>query len=216
MPPAQAASGGGRRARPSEELLQDHPWLRDFYPERARVEGGHAGGGGAGPDAVIAPKKDLTDEDIELGWRLLEERRAQWDADASRDEADHFRTCIRGGRAPMMRRHAAYDVIVAEARGGLAREWARQYGVGQIHSFSFARYGEAVACRMALEVCRRLEHYFRIYLEADNDAMVYSEAQQASYEESIDWIDWILGLLDGDAAFDRAVGIRKIVPSHPA
>ena len=157
MPPAQAASGGGRRARPSEELLQDHPWLRGFYPERARVEGGYAGGGGAGPDAVVAPKKDLTDEDIELGWRLLEERRAQWDADASRDEADRFRTCIRGGRAPMMRRRAAYDVIVAEARGGLAKEWARQYGVGQLHSFSFARYGEAVACRMAL--CRRLEHF---------------------------------------------------------
>ena len=46
--------------------------------------------------------------------------------------------------------------------------------------------------------------------------MVYSEAQQASYEESIGWVDWVLGLLDGDAAFGRAVGIRKIEPSHPA
>jgi hypothetical protein len=37
------------------------------------------------------------DAGIELCWKLLEERRALWGADAVGDEADDFRSYIRGG-----------------------------------------------------------------------------------------------------------------------
>jgi hypothetical protein len=201
-------------------VFDEFPWLREFYPEKipAGGSGGGGGGGGGGAGAAIEglppARVDLSDADVEAGWALLEERRLAWDeaVDRREGEGDAFYTFIRGGKTPMDRGHGSYDCIVAQARGFLPKYFCREYGLGIMYSFSFRMYGEVAACTLAVEVCRRLQHFYEIYTESDRDPHIFTQGEFDSYTETIEWCDFLLGLDIMHPAWVRGSDVRKLVP----
>lgn len=198
-------------------MFDEYPWLREFYPEKILGfgigAGGGIGGGGGGAGAV-PEGVELTDADVDAGWKLLEERRAAWDDDVDRreGEGDNFQTFIRGGKTAMEKGHGAYDCIIAQGRGFLPKYWLKEFGLGKMYSFSFRLYGEVAACTLAVEVCRRLQYYFDLWVNAEGDVYRYSQADLDSYEETVEWCDFLLGLEDGHPAWDRSREIRRLTP----
>ena len=79
-------------------------------------------------------------------------------------------------------------------------------------SYAYARYGEADATRLATEWCRRNQHYYDIFLSADDVAYAFTEADTASYVEPQDFQDWADALPEASAARERLEALRAVRP----
>ena len=114
-------------------------------------------------------------------------------------------------------KRTAYDTVVAEARGGMPKAWAKLYKMGQINSFSIARYGEHADGRLALEVVRRMDHFYDKYLEEDEAIYQYSENELNSYDESEAWVNSMLENMEPgrEHVWDRGQEVMRLVPVNP-
>ena len=110
----------------------------------------------------------------------------------------------------------ASDAQVAQARPGLPRQWCREYKVHLTSSLSIAKYSELGASRLALEFCRKCQHFYDIWLASDAVNFKFGADQLASYVEQPGVFEFphpapvetlILGRLDK---------IRHMVPTNPA
>jgi hypothetical protein len=84
---------------------------------------------------------------------------------------------------------------------------------------SFARhdkYEEKAASSMALEWCSRMQHYYDIYAAQDDPDFLYTQEQLDSYEESLEFIDFMLAIPDEYVVtLDRCRKLRAMKPINP-
>ena len=89
------------------------------------------------------------------------------------------------------------------------------YFGGILHSFSIDRYGELGCSMLALETCRRLEHYYHIWLMADDDPYVFTDADVNSYKEELPWVEWLLAQDREGFTWERAHKVKALAPCNP-
>jgi hypothetical protein len=159
------------------------------------------------PLAMMAP--DPLPLDVEAVHAELAAKRRLWENDAN--AGDDFEVKVRGGVHTKRARGVAADCSVGQAKGD-ARLFCRAYGMNVMASYAYARYGEADATRLATEWCRRNQHYYDLYVGADDAAYAFTEADSGSYVEPEDFVKWADALPEGSVARERVEALRAVRP----
>ena len=131
---------------------------------------------------------------VQEAWEALDLARNTWqDAHVAHQD---FLTRILGGKWTVTHKKVACDAIVGYSKGKEAQAWATHFGLDRINSFAYSRYDQHPASCMALEWCRRMQHFYDIYTGRDDPDFEYSAEELESYEESIEFIDLMRAIPD--------------------
>ena len=201
------------RSRPHErltkvptDLLEAHPWLRDF------LMGAAGPSGSSGPSVPCREQSwevaddDIADEEMDRAWEELLAERDQYE-DLKLVLEANFVVSVRGGRSTMRKKGVGVDCVVATPRGAVAMSFADKYHMGRMRSFSTLLCGEEAANAMATEVCRRCE-----YLLSDKPSLKLNDEMFRGYTESKQFRAWVQTLQEGSAVSLRAAKIRAMRP----
>ena len=129
---------------------------------------------------------------------------------------DDFYTMLLGGAWTKIHKKKAVDCMVAKARGGDPRRFVKMYSMGVLHSFALNKYGEEACALLALETARRLQHFYDIYVFAEDDPFTFSEEELVSCPEDEAFITWLLTIDAMSPTWERAQKVRVLKPSPPA
>lgn len=108
----------------------------------------------------------------------------------------------------------ALDRVMACARSGLPTEWAKQHNMGKSALFAPSKYGDESAHMLALEWCRRCEHFPQIWVANDDPEYLYTQDDLASYQEDLEFVTWLCGVDAMSATWERAAKARKLKPAN--
>ena len=103
----------------------------------------------------------------------------------------------------------------AEATKGSARTWCRRFNVNQSAHFSIAHLGYDNAFALAQEWCRRAEHFFSMWLDADDAEFEYTDLQLSSYIATEAWCSFRVSTIAGSAAHTRCTLVEAVLPRNP-
>ena len=67
---------------------------------------------------------------------------------------------------------------------------------------------------LALEWCRRSQHFYNLYRQSDRPDFRYSPQELTSYEESAEWVAFLASSGCVGAVRDRTVAIRSLQPER--
>jgi hypothetical protein len=197
-------------------LLLQYPWLLEsdfFNPKRNRS--GNPSGPGVAPDIAGGKDKDEDEHELIVGAaEALEALRHDW---VFEDEATmDFYTRILGGKWTAEHAGVIADAVAGYVRGGAPKAWCNRYAFPKQAAFYIVKYKSQAACTaMAREYCRRGQHFYAIYVEFNDPAFLYSEAQLNSYVESKAWIDFVASEIDNVEVHTRVALMRGSTPQNP-
>ena len=213
--------------RITEEELLRFPWLARFQhidtdtaPKRRRG-GGHGGHGGHGGEPITIKKEEPividSDEEPHMTREEILERLAEERVDDAVDMADvkdfGFRT--NGGLWTMENLHKVADGTQGFCRNKLANSWASHFKMPKEPAFGFGPFGRHGAHIMAVQWCKKTQHFFNLFWNSEEDEYVYSEQDLGSFVEDEEWINWACSLDPASHAFDRMVWLRHLRPTNP-
>ena len=191
-----------------------NPWIKDYLsmpPASSRQQSSQNKGTPA--TSSRAPVSSMDDAEVDGVWEALAARRAAW-KESQGVVQEHFSTQIRGGRWTKLNLGTEADCVAAMAAKGAPSAFCIQFSLARMSSYSFAKYGERAALLMAQEWCRRMEHFYQLYLQGD-DAFRFDSTALPSYEPSSEWTAFFAELHAGTATFNRAVAIQGLRPVNP-
>lgn len=211
LPPVQRkgdAPGGAHRPKHERDALIDaYPWAQEILADQAHRSGDASSSGGC---AAVVPEA-LPDDIITKAWEDLAEKRREWEL-AGGSAHDDFFTRVLGGAWTATHKKKAFDAVAGMARNSVAKTWCRRYGLNIEASFSLAKYGESDAPMLALQWCDRMQHYFLIYKANGAGDYHYTDEDMESFEESLDWVNFVLDSGPESPIWDRAMAIRNLRP----
>ena len=208
--PKEKNENAQRPTAARDDLLVAHPWLKDYVGVSTGGGGRSSGSGSSGGRQGVPA--DLDDDVVEQTWRELMEKRRALELTGKPLGSD-FVTQVLGGTWTRQHKNKSFDAVVGYARGGAPIAWGKQYNMGVEFSTAYSKYGDERATKLCLEWCRRCQFFYDMYLEADTPLYTYSDADLCSYVEDIDWLNFVLANEEHDAFWNRAMGLRTLVPS---
>lgn len=122
----------------------------------------------------------IEDEVMESVWATLEAKRREVE-EVDPDTGDHFYVTVRGGCWTKAHTGKAYDSFSGQARGGTPREFCALYGMRTMASFATSKYGEVASSTMAHEWCRKMEHFFAVWMGQDSWEYAFSSDDAKAY-----------------------------------
>ena len=180
------------------------PWAARFRSEgsdlTARTDRparpGRSGGSRAAPYPAVSarpavpelPVLPLAPRPPEVVLAAVRAVRDEWDWQPP--EITHFYVFQRGGEWTEAHIGVASDAVRALPRGPIARPWCQAYGWPENPTWSKREHTVRGANEMAREMCRRAQHFFNIYLNADDDEFEYTAADLASYPGNLEFVTW--------------------------
>ena len=200
-------------------VVVDHPWVQE-YMSKAAPGGRRPGSSGASTSHAAEGDDEGTLEeevvpiDKEAVWAALEAKRKQW-ADDGVSHGEELSTCVRGGGLLSSWGHLVADCVVGQAKGP-AMVWCSTYKVNKMASFSFAKYSELIATSLALEWCRRQQHWYDLWRMQDDAKYHFTPDDLASYQEGTQLSDLLKDIPSGHPARGRAHAIQSLFPTNPA
>ena len=182
QPKAKAA----QRQQPPKELPQDmfaqFPWLAEFAQQ------GEASSS-LGPEArdpqdpqPLADKAAAEDV-MDRVWGELEEKRKEWEAEGPA-QGDAFAVEVVDWAWTKGQAGRAYYCLEGRAAKGDATAWCRRYQLNAYTSFSVKLYGEEVATALAVEWCRRMQHFYDLYRCQPARDFKFTADHKAALEDS--------------------------------
>ena len=204
-------------------LLQNHPWLGEFLHKgvRKHEQGGpqvqkeatKKGASSTAPaSSTQSVRPDLTAEEEDATWEALQRLRNQW-RDQIEPQAEHFVLSLRGGVWTQQHRGTEADCVSVSARRGVVWSWCERYNLPKMARFTL-QYSTPIANALASEWSKRMQHFFDIYLRANDADFMYSEEDLQSYILTAEWQETVNSLQDRKA-LARAHGINGILPVNP-
>lgn len=169
---------------------------------------------------VPAPVLDEDDEgydSVDETFKDLAENRLWWAVEDS-NVSLYFYKLVRGGRWTKKKKGVAFDCVAGFARAGLARYWARQYGLPRMASYSVhpkTGHTEANAHVFAEEWCRKMHYFMEIYLDSKQKMYTYTEEDRDNYIPSETFIDVYLSLDSLHRSADRCSELYNLFPKKP-
>jgi hypothetical protein len=196
-------------------LLEQHPWLQAHVQTRAvgANEAAASDDRDSAETECAATADALDDIDVEIAFRELEAKRADW-AQLEDAHGRDFTTNIRGGAWTKANRKVPFDCVRACARSKAAKEFCRRYGLQDNASFAFNTYAADIAGLFALEWCRRHQWFFDLYVGQGDAKYTFGKADHDAYAEG-DAFGVVVGLHPEDPGAQRVLKMRKMVPWGP-
>ena len=133
------------------------------------------------------------------------------------EEYEHFYTKPLGGRWTSVNKGVAADRYLGTARSGFPKQWCAFFKFPSQKSFAFNRYGRPESAYLAREYCRRGEYFFMLYLELGvplQDCR-YSVADLQSYDEGLEWLDFVVTVDVASVVWEAIEMVRGLVPVNP-
>ena len=225
LPTPSRKASTNTRALPASALpdvVVDHPWVQEYMKDN--VEEGHrkTRRKATGTSAAIYDGDDDDDEEVEVLpldkeaiWKALDDKRQEW----ARGDVAHgsdFVTCVRGGAWWWINKwtNTGIDCVVGQAKASAT--WCATYKLNKMARFSFAKYIEPIAIGLALEWCRRLQHYYDLWCMQDDAKYRFTPDDLASYTEGQEFRVLLDGVPLGGPLRERVNAIRALVPVNPA
>eukprot|EP00971_Amphidinium_carterae_P090778 1796872-Amphidinium_carterae.1 len=107
------------------------------------------------------------------------------------------------------------DAVAAYAHTDLAKEWCTSYGLNKMASYSIQKYTSEVATTMALQWCRKRQHYLNIWCAQNESKYTYTKADHDAYLPEQPWQTFMESLEQGTDAYKRALDIQLMAPTKP-
>ena len=227
LPPREASSAV-RRAAKAPTFTDDEPdWIKEIIMETTSKQVAKAKTRGEKPLGVVfcAPPvvhdgadggcDDIHGDDDDGVWDRLAARRVDWLGDDENDAGEDFGVVIRGGK--WTKRHSGrdYGFFTALAGGGLPREWCEFFGFQISYSFSVMLYDELNASRLAVEVCKRLQHFYDIYIGQESLVYVYTPEDLSSYKMGAEYVDFLLSVIEAQPhVYERGTAVNSLLPTN--
>ena len=206
-PRKERATGPSKSER--EDLMEKHPWLREALGLQRDLDPpdiGQSSGSAAEPE-------EATQDVIEAALQEVYNKRSLWELEGL-DTLEDFRTKILGDDSTGSDAKLEFASIAGVACGASAVAWCRTYGMSLQASFSHRKYSYLDASMMALEWCRRMQHFFDIHKAQECADYIYSTHDLGSYAEGLEWVSYLCGLDIESTAWSRSEVIRALVPNR--
>ena len=84
--------------------------------------------------------------------------------------------------------------------------------MGAIATFSLAKYGELACQMLAEEWCRRRQFWFNMWREQGDSDYMYTKEDIDSYQEDLEFVNFLCETPTDSPAWERAEALRKQVP----
>lgn len=208
--------GGGprrKRARPAEvpgdaeQDLSDDGDEADVHEPVAEAAADDVDLGSDEPLGEAAPELELKDDgDARLELAAV---RAEWSWE--QQDVMNFYTRVIGGAWMKREFGVAADSVSGFPRAWLL-DWCNVYAWPVSARFSFTRFGRAAAHQLCREWCRRSEHFYRVWLEAEVEGFEFTQAEVDDYTEDMEWLNFMIAQPPESPAFARGVQIRRLIP----
>ena len=114
----------------------------------------------------LVAEVELEEDEALAIWTELAAKRADWEINLA-DAPDVFRTSVRGGQWTKVNTGSVADSIRGMASGQAAVSWCSRFGLLSTKTFAYKKYTEGLANELALFWCRRMQHFYCSWLDAD-------------------------------------------------
>lgn len=199
---------------PKEEmsdLVEQFPWLVDYLDEGLASEEAKAASASAAVLPVVAD--ELTaDKVISDVWEALAAKRREWEAQGLL-QGEEFVTFLKGGQWTARHKGKAFDTLVGQAKRGHVTRWCNMHQLKKVVSFSLALYGEGPATAMALEWCRRMQHFYDLWVNSPGSAYSFSPSDMDAYQPGEAFTNMKAELPPSHPAWVRVQAIESMFPT---
>ena len=126
---------------------------------------------------------------------------------------DDFSLRVQGGSAA---RRAKWqpDSVLCEAKNKNVQRWCRRYGLQMSARYEMTAHGEIGASLLADHWCQRMQFYYNMYIESQEENFIYTDDHHCCYQEAPDLENFLQSA--ARASKTRVEQIRAILPSAPS
>ena len=150
-----------------------HPRVRDPPPPAAEADPETSDG-----DAAMPAPDPIVNAEVVAG--------GDSDSDAEDDPFDYFYVTVRNTTRPGG--GAAGDMTTVGRAREMVRPWCAVYGFAWEKMFKHTRHSPEDAHTMASEYVRRGAYYYKLFIDAGGENLVYTPDHVAAYPESEAWV----------------------------
>ena len=206
------ASSGSRPSAKADTLLQQFPWLADFWPEHKpkphRDE--EAPIKDVEKDAEDGSIVPLADDEVEAVFAELDRRRAEVGAMPGAGDVEDFSVTVLGGAWTMAARGVAADAVQASARSPLAKDFCRRRGLPLSARFEISTYSQEHATVMARAWAHRMQLFLNVEIMSEDIAYEFTQQDKDEYVEPTELAATADHFPEGSRAHRRIEGIRMM------
>eukprot|EP00973_Karenia_brevis_P071203 9892871-Karenia_brevis.AAC.1 len=141
---------------------------------------------------------------------MLENQRQEWESSLA-GAPQYFHIRYLKGAWTLANKGVAYDAVGAYPSGKYPLAWARSYLPTASARFDIAAWGEDQAATMSKFWCAKMNHFYQIYVDQDDEKYVYTAADVQCFTVPEDFMTLMEKLPDGKNK-QRAQAILALVP----
>ena len=161
-------------------------------------------------DGDTSGEDDDSDNASEFDPIELELLKDEW-RNKDHDDLD-FHTRLLCGKWTKKHKGKLADACAYLARGKFVKEWCSYYGFPRSRAFYFSKYGTEEAHILADALVRRAQYFYDIYMAQEDDWYVFTPEDISGYEDTLEFVNWLLQQDQYGLAYLAAMEIRKLFP----
>jgi len=194
------------------ELIKVFPWMTDYLDEG--LASAQAKAAPAPAEAQQDAAQEVTaDSVISDVWDALAAKRKEWEEQGIL-QGEEFTTFLKGGKWCAEQKGKAFDIAVGQAKRGMPLSWCKSHKMNSLASFSLSKYGEGPASTLAVEWCRRMQHFFDLWLNSPGEDYHFSASDMDSYVPTEAFIKLTDTIPHSHPAWARVVAIKALLPAN--
>ena len=196
--------------------MQEYPWLHeDDFQQRGRVRAKvrREIGGKAikvkdyiEPELAVNPHVEVVFDAAALAAMRAELR-------FERDE--FFYIHVMGGFCNSVHKKKDSDGLKGMPRGGVPVQWCTICSFPTQFANYYSVYQREGAYILACEYCRRADYFFGLWVVSEVEEYIYDADTIASYQEDMQFLDYMTSLDVMDPGLERGLEVRSFVPTNP-
>ena len=161
-------------------LFAAAPAKKTFYKDGEPVE---VGDSGAREIDVMKPlPKDLSDEELDVLFSQLEQKRIEWSKMGIGSEGADFSIRMLKGLWTFQHKGVCFDAAQGRALGGEALKWCERYQCQTSMRFSTIDCGEHDAIVLAQSWCHKMQYLFDLWMSSADANFEYTQAHLDNWE----------------------------------
>ena len=178
--PGEDREPQAKKQKVHHELLEKHPWLRNHLRKKSATPA-RAADTTAGSSRRSNVPATLSEEGYNQAFASLEAQRRAWQANHSRPSED-FRTTMLGGAWTLQNVGVTADAIKGYAANKDSQQFCVRFHMPKMQTFTIRKFTEIDASALALFWCAKMQHYYNLWTEQQDQHMVWTDTHLASFD----------------------------------